>query len=208
MFITLEGPEGSGKSTQAVLLAQFLAENGFSVVSTREPGGTNIGDQIRGVLHDVANEEMESETEFLLYSSSRAQLVREVIRPALLENKVVLCDRYADSSIAYQGYGRGLDLDTLLAVTEFATGGLVPDLTLLLDIDVEQGLSRRIDGDDEMNRLDLQEIAFHQRVRDGYHQLAAAGPERWVLVDAGRRPEEIQRDLRRIVLERLGESVG
>jgi len=208
MFITLEGPEGSGKSTQAVLLAQFLAENGFSVVSTREPGGTNIGDQIRGVLHDVANEEMESETEFLLYSASRAQLVREVIRPALLENKVVLCDRYADSSIAYQGYGRGLDLDTLLAVTEFATGGLVPDLTLLLDIDVEQGLSRRIDGDDEMNRLDLQEIAFHQRVRDGYHQLAAAGPERWVLVDAGRRPEEIQRDLRRIVLERLGESVG
>jgi len=208
MFITLEGPEGSGKSTQAVLLAQFLAENGFSVVSTREPGGTNIGDQIRDVLHDVANEEMESETEFLLYSASRAQLVREVIRPALLENKVVLCDRYADSSIAYQGYGRGLDLDTLLAVTEFATGGLVPDLTLLLDIDVEQGLSRRIDGDDEMNRLDLQEIAFHQRVRDGYHQLAAAGPERWVLVDAGRRPEEIQRDLRRIVLERLGESVG
>jgi dTMP kinase len=208
MFITLEGPEGSGKSTQAVLLAQFLAENGFSVVSTREPGGTNIGDQIRGVLHDVANEEMESETEFLLYSASRAQLVREVIRPALLENKVVLCDRYADSSIAYQGYGRGLDLDTLLAVTEFATGGLVPDLTLLLDIDVEQGLSRRIDGDEEMNRLDLQEIAFHQRVREGYHQLAAAGPERWVLVDAGRRPEEIQRDLRRIVLERLGESVG
>jgi len=208
MFITLEGPEGSGKSTQALMLAQFLSDNGFSVVTTREPGGTSIGYQIRGVLHDVANEEMESETEFLLYSASRAQLVREVIRPALLESQVVLCDRYADSSIAYQGYGRGLDLDTLLAVTEFATGGLVPDLTLLLDIDVEQGLSRRIDGDDEMNRLDLQEIAFHQRVRDGYHQLAAAGPERWVLVDAGRRPEEIQRDLRRIVLERLGESVG
>ncbi|MFN2106761.1 MAG: dTMP kinase [Candidatus Promineifilaceae bacterium] len=208
MFITLEGPEGSGKSTQALMLAQFLSDNGFSVVTTREPGGTSIGYQIRGVLHDVANEEMESETEFLLYSASRAQLVREVIRPALLESKVVLCDRYADSSIAYQGYGRGLDLDTLLAVTEFATGGLVPDLTLLLDIDVEQGLSRRIDGDEEMNRLDLQEIAFHQRVREGYHQLAAAGPERWVLVDAGRRPEEIQRDLRRIVLERLGESVG
>ncbi|MFN2254206.1 MAG: dTMP kinase [Candidatus Promineifilaceae bacterium] len=208
MFITLEGPEGSGKSTQALMLAQFLSDNGFSVVTTREPGGTSIGHQIRGVLHDVANEEMESETEFLLYSASRAQLVREVIRPALLESKVVLCDRYADSSIAYQGYGRGLDLETLLAVTEFATGGLVPDLTLLLDIDVEQGLSRRIDGDEEMNRLDLQEIAFHQRVREGYHQLAAAGPERWVLVDAGRRPEEIQRDLRRIVLERLGESVG
>ncbi|MFN2141878.1 MAG: dTMP kinase [Candidatus Promineifilaceae bacterium] len=208
MFITLEGPEGSGKSTQALMLAQFLSDNGFSVVTTREPGGTSIGYQIRGVLHDVANEEMESETEFLLYSASRAQLVREVIRPALLESKVVLCDRYADSSIAYQGYGRGLDLETLLAVTEFATGGLVPDLTLLLDIDVEQGLSRRIDGDEEMNRLDLQEIAFHQRVREGYHQLAAAGPERWVLVDAGRRPEEIQRDLRRIVLERLGESVG
>jgi dTMP kinase len=208
MFITLEGPEGSGKSTQALMLAQFLSENGFSVVATREPGGTSIGDQIRGVLHDIANQEMERATEFLLYSSSRAQLVREVIRPALLLNKVVLCDRYADSSIAYQGYGRGLDLETLLAVTDFATGGLVPDLTFLLDIDVEAGLSRRIDGEEEMNRLDLQEIAFHQRVREGYHQLAAADPDRWVVVDAGGRPREIQDQLRRITLDRLGESAG
>jgi dTMP kinase len=208
MFITLEGPEGSGKSTQALMLAQFLSENGFSVVATREPGGTSIGDQIRRVLHDIENEEMEPVTEFLLYSSSRAQLVREVIRPALLLNKVVLCDRFADSSIAYQGYGRGLDLETLLAVTDFATGGLVPDLTFLLDIDVQAGLSRRIDGEEEMNRLDLQEIAFHQRVREGYHQLAAADPERWVVTDAGGHPLEVQGELRRITLDRLGESVG
>lgn len=139
MFITLEGPEGSGKSTQLVLLARFLEEEGFSVVATREPGGTNIGDQIRACLHDVNNTEMEPETEFLLYTASRAQLVREMVMPSLAEDKVVLCDRYADSTIAYQGYGRGLDLQAVSAITQFATGDLQPDLTFLLDIDVEEG---------------------------------------------------------------------
>jgi dTMP kinase len=207
MFITLEGPEGSGKSTQLSLLAAFLEESGYSVVATREPGGTDIGDQIRDVLHDVRNTAMKPETEFLLYSASRAQLVREVINPALADKKVVLCDRFADSTIAYQGYGRGLVLEALRAITRFATGGLVPDITFLLDIDVQEGLNRRINGADEMNRLDLEAIAFHQRVRDGYHQMAAAEPDRWVVVDAGQSPEEIQRELRAITLERLGQTV-
>jgi dTMP kinase len=206
MFVTLEGPEGSGKSTQLTLLAQFLEEQGYPVLATREPGGTGIGDQIRTTLHDVKNTAMKRETEFLLYSASRAQLVRELIEPALVENKIVLCDRYADSTIAYQGYGRELDLSALQAITRFATGGLSPDLTFLLDIDVEEGLARRIDGDEEMNRLDLEEIAFHQRVRDGYHQMAQADPERWVIIDAGRSPEAVQEELRRVMLERLASS--
>ncbi len=203
MFITLEGPEGSGKSTQMPMLAAFLEEEGYDVLLTREPGGTPIGDQIRNCLHDVDNTEMEASTEFLLYSASRAQLVRELILPALAADKIVLCDRYADSSLAYQGYGRGLDLDALLVTTEFATGGLAPDLTFLLDIDVEQGLSRRIAGDEEMNRLDLEAIAFHQRIRSGYHQLAAADRDRWVIIDAGQSPAAVQRQLRAITLQRI-----
>ena len=131
MFITFEGPEGSGKSSQIPLLASFLRDLGKSVLVTREPGGTEIGDQIRICLHDVANTAMIPETEFLLYSASRAQLVNEVIRPALAEGKIVLCDRFADSSIAYQGYGRRLNLENLLNITRFATGGLIPDITFL-----------------------------------------------------------------------------
>jgi dTMP kinase len=207
MFITLEGPEGSGKSTQAALLAAFLEEMGFPVVATREPGGTAIGDQIRACLHDVNNSAMRPETEFLLYSASRAQLVREVIQPALGGNKIVLCDRYADSSVAYQGYGRGLDLATLLDITHFATSGVKPDLTFLLDIDVAEGLARRLSGSDEMNRLDLETIAFHNRVRAGYHRLAEADPGRWVVINAAQSTAEIQRQLRAITMQRLGGSV-
>jgi dTMP kinase len=126
-----------------------------------------------------------------------------VIRPALAEGKIVLCDRYADSSIAYQGYGRDLDLGDLRKITEFTTGGLKPDLTFLLDIDVKEGLSRRISGAEEMNRLDLEAIAFHERVREGYHELAALDPQRWVLIDAAQSPQEIQQELRTIIMSRL-----
>ncbi|MFO7662264.1 MAG: dTMP kinase, partial [Chloroflexota bacterium] len=143
MFITLEGPEGAGKSSQVRPLADFLRRNGFTVETTREPGGTIIGNQIRVCLHDTANTAMRPITEVLLYAASRAQLVEEVIRPALAEGKIVLCDRYADSTMAYQGYGRGIDMEVLEGLTELATGGLKPDLTLLLDIDVAQGLARR-----------------------------------------------------------------
>jgi dTMP kinase len=203
MFITLEGPEGSGKSSQISLLAEFLGQQGYSVVTTREPGGTPIGDQIRHVLHDVANTAMSSTAELLLYSASRAQLVYELIRPALAAGQVVLCDRYADSTLAYQGYGRNLNLTDLRTITQFATGGLKPDLTLLLDIDVERGLARRRDGGDEMNRLDLELVSFHRRVRDGYHRLALEDPDRWVIVDADQPVTAVQAELQAIVMEQL-----
>ncbi len=207
MFITLEGPEGSGKSSQIALLAQFLSENGFSVLQTREPGGTRIGDEIRACVHHVQNQEMTAVTEMLLYSASRAQLVGELIRPSLVAGKVVLCDRFYDSTIAYQGYGRGLHLDDLHTITTIATGGLTPDLTLLLDIDVERGLARRTGGGLEMNRLDLEAITFHQRVRDGYHQLAAQEPQRWVVIDADRGIDAVQGELRQVVGARLNLEV-
>jgi dTMP kinase len=206
MFITLEGPEGAGKTTQLRALADFLRGCGYDVVTTREPGGTAIGDQIRHVLHDTANVAMSPTAEVLLYAASRAQLVAEVIQPALAAGRVVLCDRYADSTMAYQGYGRGLDRDALAALTAVATGGLRPDLTLLLDLDVARGLARRRDEGEEMNRLDLETIEFHRRVRAGYLALAAAEPARWQLIDADRPPAAIQDTLRRLVLERLSVS--
>lgn len=203
MFITLEGPEGSGKSSQIEMLGDYLRRQGFTVLVTREPGGTPIGDQIRGCVHDVGNANMTPQTEMLLYSASRAQLVAEVIRPALAAGQIVLCDRFYDSTIAYQGYGRGLNLDDLYTITRFATGGLKPALTLLLDIAVEKGLSRRADNGLEMNRLDLETVSFHQRVRQGYQQMAAQEPKRWVVVDAGRPLAEVQAELRRIVKKQL-----
>ncbi len=208
LFITLEGPEGSGKSTQMVLLAEYLREQGHTVVTSREPGGTSIGDQIRHVLHDTANTEMTSAAEVLLYSASRAQLVEQVIRPVLAAGDTVLLDRYADSTLAYQGYGRGLDLVALEALTQFATGGLKPDLTLLLDIDVAAGLARRQEHGDEMNRLDLETLAFHQRVRQGYHALASLDPERWVVIDADRPVAMVQADLRRHIDGRFEEHLS
>lgn len=203
MFITLEGPEGSGKSSQIEMLAAFLRDRGLGVIVTREPGGTLIGDKIRDVLHDVNNKEMSAVTEFLLYSASRAQLVEEVIGPALNKGKVVLCDRYTDSSLAYQGYGRGLPLADLSAITRIATQGLKPDLTLLLDIEVERGLGRRVSGDLEMNRLDLAGVSFHERVREGYHLLAAEEPQRWRIIDADQSPEAVQDRLQRAVVAHI-----
>lgn len=199
MFITFEGPEGSGKSTQIKLLAAWLGEQGHSVLQTREPGGTPIGDQVRHVLHDVDNTAMASTTEILLYSASRAQIVAEVIRPKLVQNTLILCDRFYDSTFAYQGYGRGLDLESLRSITQFATDGLKPDLTLFLDIDVERGLARRVENDEEMNRLDLEAVEFHQRVRAGYHELMALEPERWIHVDADRPIDVVQSHLREIL---------
>lgn len=204
MFLTLEGPEGSGKTSQARLLVQYLRAEGYEVILTREPGGTPIGDQIRAVLHDPDNTAMVPRAEFLLYSASRAQLVQEVIRPALAEGKLVVCDRYYDSSLAYQGYGRGLELATLQQVTHFAIGDLVPDLTMCLDVAPEEGLQRRLLGGEEWNRLDREALEFHRRVRAGYLELAASEPSRWVVVDAGRSVEEVQAEIRMLVRQRLG----
>jgi dTMP kinase len=203
MFITFEGPEGSGKSSQITQLSGFLRQHGYAVMETREPGGTMIGNQIRACLHDVTNTAMSAATELLLYSASRAQLVAEIIRPALAAGQIVLCDRFADSTIAYQGYGRGVDLDDLAQITRFATGGLKPDMTLLLDLDVERGLARRVAGGEEMNRLDLEEVEFHRRIRQGYHELVAAEPDRWVIIDGDRPMDLVQVDVREAVLERL-----
>jgi len=203
MFITLEGPDGSGKTTQIRLLHEALVAAGYDVLLTREPGGTVIGDQIRAVLHDVANVELVPTAEILLYSASRAQLVAQVIRPALAAGRIVLCDRYADSTMAYQGYGRGLDLDALRAITSFATGGLKPDLTILLDLEPEVGLSRRQEGGGELNRMDQQELDFYQRMRQGYLTLAAEEPERWMRVDASGPVEEVAQAVRAAVIAQL-----
>ena len=204
MFITLEGPEGSGKTSQLPPLADYLRQQGYLVLTTREPGGTPIGEQIRLIIHKLENNAMEKRTEILLFQASRAQLVAQVIRPHLEIGGVVLCDRYADSTLAYQGYGQQTDLNQLRTLIDFATGGLKPDLTLLLDVDVEVGLKRRMSmKGGEWNRLDAMEVAFHRRVRQGYLDLAAAEPQRWVIIDASQTHERVQQDLRQVVLSRL-----
>jgi dTMP kinase len=202
MFITIEGPDGSGKSSQVPVLAEAIRQAGYDLVVTREPGGTEIGDQVRQIIMDLKNTGMFPHTEILLFQASRAQLVREVIRPNLKAGKVVLCDRYADATLAYQGYGHETDLVELRRVVEYATGGLKPDLTLYLDIDVEKGLRRKGKGE-EWNRLDAYEVEFHERARAGYIELIAQEPERWVVIDAGQSSKQIQEDLKRVVLERL-----
>jgi dTMP kinase len=203
VFITLEGPEGSGKTTQAHLLAKYLQDKGVDLILTREPGGTSIGDKIRDILHDPGNTEMFPWAEVLLYSASRAQLVAQTIRPSLAAGKVVVCDRYADSTMAYQGYGRGLDLIALREITKLATGGLTPDLTLYIDIQPEQGLQRRLSGGDEWNRLDQEALDFHHRVRSGYLELIAMAPERWVTVDGSPSVAEVHQAVRSVVDERM-----
>jgi dTMP kinase len=203
MFITLEGPEGSGKSMQICQLADFIREQGFEVLTTREPGGTFIGDQIREVIMRMENTMMSPRAEILLFCAARAQIVDEVIRPNLEKGLVVISDRYADSTLAYQGYGHGLDLVILKEILRFATGGLQPDLTLLLDVDVEEGLKRRRIGGGEWNRLDAQQVAFHQRVRQGYLKMAAEEPDRWHVVNARQKPDQVQKDLRLVITQTL-----
>jgi dTMP kinase len=202
MFITLEGPDGCGKSTQVRLLADHLRTSGLDVLQTREPGGTAISDQVRQVLTDLSNTPMHPRTEILLFSASRAQLCHEIIRPHLQAGGTVLSDRFFDSTFAYQGYGHRLDLDALRAITAFATGGLVPDITFLLDIPAEEGLVRRKDHGG-WNRLDAYNVEFHQRVRQGYLALAAAEPQRWVTIDGRQTVEAIQEELRRVLAPRL-----
>lgn len=209
-FITFEGPEGSGKTTQAHLLYQYLLSLGYPVILTREPGGTPIGERIRAILHDPACQEMFPITEILLYSASRAQIVGQVIRPALEEGKIVICDRYADSTMAYQGYGHCLDLNALRFITAFATGGLTPNLTFYLDLEVEEGLKRKRmafeRGESEWTRMDQKELEFHKRVRQGYLELASLESHRWVILNATEPVETLQARIRSIVEERLLEA--
>jgi dTMP kinase len=202
MFITLEGPEGSGKTSHVPHLVEYLREKGYIIFPTREPGGTSIGEQIREVLHSLKNTEMHARTETLLYQAARAQFVEEVVRPRLALGEIVLSDRYADSTIAYQGYGHQQDLEQVRALVKYATGGLVPDLTILLDVDVEVGIGRKSKSQ-EWNRLDAYTLEFHQRVRKGYLDMVKKDPERWVVVDAGKGWNEVQTDLRNVFLDKL-----
>lgn len=203
MFITIEGPDGSGKSMQIPPLAEYLRKQGYEVLTTREPGGTSIGDQIRQVIMKLGNTSMDPRTEILLFCAARAQIVSEVLLPNLERGVIVISDRYADSTLAYQGYGHGLELDVLRQILKFATRDLRPDLTLLLDIDAEEGLRRRQNSGGEWNRLDAYNLAFHQRVHAGYHELVRQEPERWVVVDGKQPPEEVQVELQKIVLQRI-----
>lgn len=192
LFITIEGGDGAGKTTQAGLLRRRLEELGRKVVVTRDPGGTAVGEEIREILLRTARAESNSpspsssslapQTEALLFLASRAQLVNEVIRPALQRGAVVICDRYSDSTLAYQGYGRGLDLETVEAASALATGGLRPHLSVLLDLPVQAGLKRKGEGEGQ-DHVGGQSREFHERVRRGFAELAAREPDRWLLVD-------------------------
>lgn len=206
MFITLEGPEGSGKTSHVPSLVEYLGKRGYPVFSTREPGGTSIGEQIRVVIHDLRNVEMHPRAETLLYQAARAQIVEQVIRPRLAAGEIVISDRYYDSTIAYQGYGHQQDLGQVRALVKYATGGLVPDLTILLDIDVELGLKRKTQHGNEWNRLDAYTLDFHRRVRAGYLEMVKDEPRRWVVLDAGQEWDKVQDGLRAAILTRLAKS--
>lgn len=210
LFITFEGPDGSGKSTQINLLTDHLQALGFDVLQTREPGGTAIGSQIRHILHDVKNTEMDSRAEVLLYSASRAQLVQQVILPHLSAGGAVICDRYADSTYAYQGHGRQLDFDTLRHITRFATRELAPDITIYLDLDVTEGLSRKqrasSAGKGELNRMDQLALEFYRRVRAGYLEMAQAEPNRWLVIDASGTVTDVQRQIRERLAQLLKQA--
>jgi dTMP kinase len=202
MFISFEGPEGAGKTTQIGRLSRALSNAGWVVLTSREPGGTPLGDALRGLVLDDPEAQISARAEFLMYSASRAQLVEHLLQPALQRGEVVLLDRYADSSYAYQGAGRGLPLAWLRAVTEGATGGLVPDLSVLLDLDPALGLARAA-SKGGLDRLERADLGFHTRVRAGFLALAAAEPARFVVLDATRPADDLAADILAITLDRL-----
>ena len=205
MFITIEGTEGSGKTTVAKELAKLLTANGYEVVHTREPGGTPISESIRNVILDKNNTSMDGRTEALLYADSRRQHLVEKIWPALKEGKIVLCDRFLDSSLAYQGYARGLGYDEVLNINLFATENTYPDLTLFFVIEPEAGLQRIAKNKNrEVNRLDLEKLPFHQKVYDAFIELSKKFPERYVTIDASQSLEKVIKDAYNAIQERLG----
>jgi dTMP kinase len=203
MFITLEGPEGSGKTSHIPHLVEYLREQGHVVFPTREPGGTSISEQIRDVLHDMKNAEMHPRTETLLYQAARAQIVEQVIKPRLADKEIVISDRYYDSTIAYQGYGHQQNLNEIRALVKYATGGLSPDLTILLDLDIEVGLKRKTQNEVEWNRMDAYTVEFHKRVRSGYLEMVKQEPKRWVVVNSDQKWESVQEELRKVIVGRV-----
>ena len=201
-FISFEGVEGSGKSTQVKLAAEALSNSGKSVVLTAEPGGTPISQDIRKVLLDSANSAMEPVTELLLYAAARRQHLHELILPALCEGKVVITDRFSDSTRAYQGTGRELDMQIIAELDQIVTGGLKPDLTIILDMDVEEGLKRNRDAG-KRDRLELEDLEFHKRVRQGFMDIAKAEPERVKLINVGGTKDEVHEEVMRVIKEAL-----
>ena len=204
MFITIEGPEGSGKSTAVATVIEELKKKGFDVLKTREPGGAPISEQIRNVILDKGNTTMDGRTEALLYAAARRQHLVETVWPAVKEGKIVICDRYIDSSLAYQGGARGLGVDNIININMFATDNTWPDLTLLFDIDPKLGLERiSLNKNREVNRLDLEALDFHNKVRQTFLELAKRYPERFVIIDASKSREEVAQDALNAILSRL-----
>lgn len=204
LFITLEGPEGSGKTSAIKIVKEKLEKEGYQIVMTREPGGTPISEQIRNVILDKNNTAMDYRTEALLYAASRRQHLVEKVWPSVREGKLVICDRYLDSSLAYQGFARGLGIEDILNVNMYATEGTFPNLTLLFDLPPEVGLARiSANADREVNRLDLEKITFHEKVRNGYLALAQRFPERYVIIDATQPLEKVASDALNAIKERL-----
>lgn len=205
LFITLEGPEGSGKTSAIKIVKERLESLGYQIEMTREPGGTSISEQIREVILDKRNTLMDPRTEALLYVASRRQHLVEKIWPSLKEGKIVFCDRYLDSSLAYQGYARGLGIDEILKVNDYATEGTFPDITLLFDIDPELGLERiNKNKDREVNRLDVEKLSFHKKVREGYLLLSKKFPQRYIIVDASKPLEEVANQVFEEIIKKLG----
>ena len=199
-FITFEGPEGSGKTTVLNQINKLLSEN-YNVISTREPGGVSTGEEIRNILLDGEN--IDIRTEALLFAASRREHLVEKVIPALKNNKVVLCDRYIDSSLAYQGYARGIGIEEVKKINEFAINGLYPDLTIYLDIDAEVGRERILKNQRSQNRLDKETLTFHQKVIEGYKTLIKTNPERFKVVDATQNIESVISDTYEIILSYL-----
>jgi dTMP kinase len=203
LFITFEGVEGAGKTTQIQILTQNLQQRGISVLTTREPGGCPLANEIRTLLLSPDQGEMASNAELLLYLAARAQHVAEVIRPALAEGKIVLCDRFSDATTAYQGFARGIDLNLIRQFNDFAVSGLSPDLTILMDMTVEKGqdrLARRNSNTgSKEDRLEMESIDFHRRVRQGYLTLSQEFPERFRVVDAAATQEEVALEILKAV---------
>lgn len=204
MFITFEGGEGAGKSTAIKRIVEKLASEGYEIVLTREPGGTPIAEEIRNVILDKKNTAMDPRTEALLYAASRRQHLVEKVIPALKEGKLVLCDRFIDSSLAYQGGAREIGIDNVYNMNLFATEGMLPDLTILFDIKPEEGLARiAANSQREVNRLDVEKLAFHNKVRDSFHELAKKFPERFVIIDASKSPDEVFEESYKAIEDRL-----
>lgn len=202
LFITLEGVEGSGKTTAVQGIVEYFSDK-YEIYSTREPGGSKIAEDIRKVILNPENTEMDPITEALLYAAARRQHFKEKVIPQLKMGKLVICDRFLDSSLAYQGYARKIGIKKVLSVNEFAVGNYMPDLTILLDLDPEIGLQRIRDNNREQNRLDMEELSFHRKVREGYLYIADLFPERIVVIDANKPKEELRQNVIQVVKDFL-----